>query len=49
MNLAVIGPPDCGKSAVLEAVDLIYNVCSKPQRENTFPLAGILGAEVLLW
>ena len=49
VNMAIVGPPGCGKSTVLEALDLIYVTSAKPQRENSFPFAGILGAEVLLW
>ena len=48
-NIAIIGPPGCGKSTVLEALDLIYKVSGKPQRENTFPLASVMDSEVLLW
>ena len=48
-NMAIIGPPGCGKSTVLEALDLIYKVSGKPQRESTFPLANVVDAEVLLW
>ena len=49
VNLAIVGPPGCGKSTVFEAMDLIYNVCGKPERDNSFPLAGVLDAEVLIW
>ena len=42
-------PPGCGKSTVFEALDLIYEVSGKPQRESSFRFAGILDAEVLLW
>ena len=48
-NMAIIGPPGCGKSTVFEALDLIYEVSGKPQRENTFPLASVMDSEVLLW
>ena len=48
-NLAIIGPPGCGKITVFEGLDLVFAVCGKPERDNTFPLAGILDAEVLLW
>ena len=48
-NMAIIGPPGCGKSTVFEALDLIYEVSGKPQRESSFPFAGVLEAEVLLW
>ena len=30
-------------------MDLIYEVSGKPQRESSFPFAGVLDAEVLLW
>ena len=48
-NLAISGPPGCGKRTVFEALDLIYEVSGKPQRESSFPFAGVLDAEVLLW
>ena len=48
-NLAIIGPPGCGKSTVFDALDLIYKVCGKPERDNTFPMVGAIGADVLLW
>ena len=48
-NLAIIGPPGCGKSTVFEALDLIFEVAGKPQQESTFPFTGIPDAEVLLW
>ena len=49
VNLAIIGPPGCGKSTVFEALDTIYAVCGKPQRDSTFPFNGVMEAEVLLW
>ena len=49
VNMAVVGPPGCGKSTVFEALDIIYKTSAKPERESTFPISGILGAEVLLW
>lgn len=49
VNMAIIGMPGSGKSTVLEPLDSIYNVCGKPERDNSFPLSGVLEAEVLLW
>merc|ERR1712012_412895 len=49
VNLAIIGPPGCGKSTVFEGLDLIFRVCGAPERDSSFPLAGLLDAEVLLW
>ena len=49
VNMAIIGPPGCGKSTVFEALDLIFVVTGKPQRDHSFALAGVLDAEVLLW
>ena len=49
VNLAITGPLGSGKSTFFEALDLIFNVCGKPERDNSFPLCGIVEAEVLLW
>ena len=49
LNMAIIGPPGCGKSSVFEALEEIYVVCGKPQRESSFPFADIIDADVLLW
>ena len=48
-NLAIIGKPGCGKSMLFEWIDQVFTVCGTPERECTFPLAGILDADVLLW
>ena len=49
VNLAVVGPPGCGKSTLFESLCLIYKTGAKPERDNSFALAGLLDAEVLLW
>ena len=49
INMAVIGGPGIGKSMLFEPMDLVYKVCGTPERESSFPLAGILGSEVLVW
>ena len=49
VNMAIIGGPGMGKSTVLEPLDDIFVTSAKPQRDSSFPLEGILGAEVLLW
>ena len=50
VNMAISGPPGCGKSTVFEAMDLIFRVCAKPPgSDGKFALAGVIGAEVLLW
>lgn len=48
-NMAVVGRPGCGKSMLFEWMDQVFRVSGKPQRENSFALAGVLDAEVLLW
>ena len=49
VNRAIVGPPGCGKSTVLEALELIYKCGAKPDRSNSFPLSSILDQEVLRW
>ena len=49
VNLAIIGGPGMGKSMLFESLDEIFVVAGKPERDNSFPLASVLGAEVLLW
>jgi hypothetical protein len=49
LNLAIVGPPGCGKSTVFEALDIVYQTSAKPEQGSSFPLSGILEAEVLLW
>ena len=48
-NLAIIGPPGCGKSMLFESMDQVFRVCGKPERDNSFPLSGILDADILVW
>ena len=49
VNMAVIGRPGCGKSMMFEWLDQVFRVSGKPERESSFPLSGILNADVLLW
>ena len=49
VNMAIIGPPGCGKSTVFDALDLIFEVAGKPERDSSFPFANLMDAEVLLW
>lgn len=48
-NMAIIGEPGCGKSMVFESLDLIFEVSGKPDSKSTFPLAGLIDADVLVW
>ena len=48
-NMAIIGEPGCGKSMVFEAFDEIFQVMGKPEAKSTFPLAGVLDAQILVW
>ena len=47
--MVIVGPPGCGKSTVLEALELIYKCGAKPERSNSFPLSSSIDQEVLLW
>ena len=49
VNLALVGGPGMGKSMLFESMDLIFNVCGKPEFRSTFPLAGVLKADILVW
>ena len=49
VNLAIVGGPGMGKSMLFESLDEIFVVAGKPERDNSFPLASVLGADVLLW
>ena len=49
VNLAIVGPPGCGKSMLLEPLEVMFKVSGKPQRESKNPLEGVIDSEVLLW
>ena len=48
-NMALVGAPGSGKSMLFEPFDGIYKVMGKPQSGSSFPLAGAIGATVLVW
>lgn len=48
-NMAIIGEPGCGKSMLFEPFDDIFAVMGKPEAKSSFPLAGAIDAQVLLW
>ena len=48
-HVAVVGTPGSGKSMLFEPLDGIFRVMGKPQHGSTFPLAGAIDADVLLW
>ena len=48
-NIAIIGEPGCCKSMLFEPFDGIFDVMGKPESKSSFPLAGVLDAQVLLW
>ena len=48
-NIAIVGGAGCGKSSLLEPLDLIFKAAAKPQRGSTFPLSRVPEAEILLW
>ena len=47
--MAIIGEPGCGKSMLFEPFDSIFAAMGKPESKSTFPLAGALDAQVLVW
>ena len=49
VNMAIIGPPGIGKSMLFDSLDEVFAVMGKPQRDCSYPLAGVLDADVLLW
>jgi len=48
-NVACIGEPGCGKSALLEPLEHIFKAAAKPQAGSTFPFASFVSCDVLLW
>ena len=48
-NLALVGGPGMGKSMLFESMDLIFKVMGKPEFRSTFPLVGMIDAEILVW
>ena len=49
MNIAFVGKGGAGKSMLLEPFVQIFAVAGKPQKGSSFPLAGLLTADVILW
>ena len=49
VHMAITGEPGCGKSMLFEPIDDIYEAMPAPESGSTFPLSGLLDAEVVLW
>ena len=49
VNIAFVGKGGAGKSMLLEPFVQIFAVAGKPQKGSSFPLAGLLTADVILW
>ena len=48
-NVALIGEGGCGKSTLLEPLEKIFSCAPKPEEGSTFPLASLLGYDIMLW
>lgn len=48
-NVSCIGEGGCGKSTLLEPLELIFSCAPKPEEGSTFPLASVVGYDVILW
>lgn len=48
-NMALTGVGGCGKSALLEPLQLCFQAMSKPQAGSTFPLLHALSCDIVLW
>ena len=46
-NVALVGKGGCGKSALVEPFDTIFNTSAKPQKGSSFPLASVLKCDIL--
>ena len=49
LNVACVGRGGCGKSALLEPLDLLFDALGKPQRGSTFPLSNLPDSDIALW
>ena len=49
VHMAIVGEPGSGKSMILQPLETIYRTMPPPEDGSTFPLAGIVDAEVMLW
>ena len=49
VHIGLVGEPGCGKSMLLQPLEIIYQSMAPPEDGSTFPLAGALDAEILLW
>ena len=48
-NVACVGRGGCGKSSLLEPLELIFECAEKPQGGSSFPFATLPGCDVMLW
>ena len=49
MNMAIVGEPGSGKSMILQPLESIFRSMPPPEDGSTFPLSGVLDAEIMLW
>ena len=49
VHIAMIGEPGSGKSMILQPLELIYKSMPPPEDGSSFPLAGLMDAETVLW
>ena len=48
-HIALVGPAGCGKSTLVEALELIFRTAEKPERGSSFPLGSIPSSDIILW
>ena len=49
VNMAIVGEPGCGKSMILQPLESIFKTMPPPEDGSSFPLSGLVDAEILLW
>jgi len=49
VNMALFGEPGSGKSMILQPLESIFRTMPPPEDGSSFPLSGLIDAEVLLW
>lgn len=49
VHMAVVGEPGSGKSMIFQPMESIFRTMPPPEDGSTFPLSGIVDAEIMLW